>query len=205
MATVAKKPSMTELQQPNVGQALRALREQRGLSLRALAEKCGLSFNAISRIEHGENSPTVATLHLLAHALNVPITAFFETTYEQSIVLVRRDHRLRSLGNGISMESLGVGLRDQQLEPFLVTAEPNAGSHDSPIVHTGEEFVFCLMGKLTYQINGETYELEAGDSLLFDAMQPHCFCNKSGAPTQFLIVFQGVEGKHSVERHYLEG
>ena len=68
---------MAESLQPDVGQALRTLREQRGLSLRALAEKSGLSFNAITRIEHGENSPTVASLHLLADALNVPITAFF--------------------------------------------------------------------------------------------------------------------------------
>ncbi len=193
---------MTEL---NVGQTLRTLREQRGLSLRALADKCGLSFNAISRIEHGENSPTVATLHLLANALHVPITAFFESSHEQSIVVVRRDQRLHSDANGISMESLGIGLRNQQLEPFLVAVEPGAGSHDSPITHTGEEFVYCLMGVLTYQINGAIYTLGAGDSLLFEAMQPHCFCNKSDSPVQFLVVFQGADGKHSVERHYLEG
>ena len=72
----------------NVGQQIRALREQQGLSLRALAERCGLSMNAISLIERGENSPTVSSLHLLALALNVPITAFFEAKQEQTVVFV---------------------------------------------------------------------------------------------------------------------
>ena len=81
--------------EPEVGARLRILREQRGLSLRELAERCDLSFNAISRIERGENSPTVSTLHQLANALSVSITAFFEAGHEEATVLIRRDRRLR--------------------------------------------------------------------------------------------------------------
>ena len=90
-----------------VGQRIRAIREQRGLSLRALAELCGLSTNAISLIERGENSPTVSSLHLLATALEVPITDFFESEQEQSAVLVRPGHRLISHADGIRLESSG--------------------------------------------------------------------------------------------------
>ena len=69
---------MIEQAEPNVGQRIRMLRDQRKLSLRALADRCGLSINAISLIERGENSPTVSSLHVLATALGVPITDFFE-------------------------------------------------------------------------------------------------------------------------------
>ena len=61
-----------------VGQNIRELRTKRKLSLRALAELSGLSTNAISLIERGDNSPTVSSLHSLATALGVPVTAFFE-------------------------------------------------------------------------------------------------------------------------------
>lgn len=190
--------------EPDVGARLRRLREQRGFSLRELAEQCGLSFNAISRIERGENSPTVSTLHQLATALNVSITAFFEDANEQATVLTRHNRRLRSAANGIAMESLGVGMRGQQVEPFLVTVEPGAGNADDPIVHAGEEFVHCLAGTISYRVNGEAYDLEAGDSLLFEATQPHCFQNLGSRAAQFLIVFQAADGKLLAGQHHLQ-
>jgi transcriptional regulator with XRE-family HTH domain len=187
-----------------VAQRLRLLRDAKGLSLRALAEKSGLSFNAISRIERGENSPTVATLHLLAQGLGVSVTAFFEDSSEAAVVFTKQDRRIRSTVNGITLESLGIGLHDQQLAPFAAVIEPGAGSHQSPITHAGEEFVYCLEGCLTYKVSEQVYELAAGDSLLFDAAQPHCFCNRSALPARFLLIFYGVDSRQqTVEQHHL--
>ena len=194
---------MVERLEPNVGMRLRALREKQGWSLRELANRCGLSFNAISRIERGENSPTVSTLHSLATALNAPITAFFEDSNEQATVVVRRDRRLSSHADGIAMESLGIGLRDQQLEPFLVTVEQGAGNGDGPVVHSGEEFVHCLEGSITYVVNDEAYQLDAGDSLLFEASQPHRFYNPSETAAQLIMVFQVSEGRYSIGQRHL--
>jgi transcriptional regulator with XRE-family HTH domain len=189
--------------EPNVGLRIRRLRERQGLSLRALAGRSGLSINAISLIERGENSPTVSSLHLLATALGVPITDFFEAEHEQVTVHVKPEHRLRSYTNGIKMESLGIGLRNQQLEPFLMTVEPGAGDIDMPITHPGEEFVHCLKGEIEYCVGDQRYELEVGDSLLFQATQPHCFHNGSGLPAVFLMVFQAGEHAHLARRRHL--
>jgi transcriptional regulator with XRE-family HTH domain len=187
-----------------VGQRLRALREQQGLSLRALAGKCGLSLNAISKIERGENSPTVASLHLLASALNVPITEFFREASDQSIVYVKRSQRLHSQRGGMGIESLGIGLHNQQLEPFLVTLAAGAGVNAEPITHVGQEFVYCLEGEFDYHIGLEVYHLETGDSLLFEASQPHCFSNSSGAPALVLLVFQAQEGNQAARLRHLD-
>lgn len=187
-----------------IGQKLRTLREAQDLSLRGLADKCGMSFNTISRIERNETSPTVATLHILAQTLNIPISKFFEDSYEQSVIFVKAAERIRSTANGVMMESLGVGLQDQKLEPFLVTVTPGEHSHTSPITHNGEEFVYCLAGVLTYEINEVTYELAEGDSLLFDATQPHRFYNEGKQEARFVVVFQGIQNKYVVEHHYLD-
>lgn len=189
---------------PNVGQHIRRLREQRGLSLRALAEACGLSVNAISKIERGENSPTVASLHLLASALNVPITEFFQETSEQATIFVKRGRRLRSQHSGMDIESLGIGLKDQRLEPFLVTLARNAGADSAPITHAGQEFVYCLEGEIEYQIGGESYHLEAGDSLLFEASQPHRFLNTADATAIILLVFYAQIGSPAARQRHLD-
>lgn len=189
---------------PNVGQRIRHLREQRNLSLRALAEQCGLSINAISKIERGENSPTVASLHLLASALSVPITEFFREASEQTTVFVKRGRRLRSQHSGMGIESLGIGLKDQRLEPFIVTLEQAAGTDSIPITHAGQEFVYCLEGEVEYEIAGETYHLEAGDSLLFESVQPHRFLNICDRPAAMLLVFYAQDGSPAARQRHLD-
>ena len=189
--------------EPTVGRRIRSLREAQGFSLRALAERCGLSANAISLIERGENSPTVSSLHLLAQALNVSITDFFETKHEEAVVFVQPDTRLRSASKGIVMESLGIGLRNQQLEPFLITLDPGAGNLDQPVAHPGEEFVYCLQGTLEYAVKDRVYRLEPGSALLFDAGLGHCFCNVSAEPAVVLMVFNAAQGAHLARRLHM--
>lgn len=191
---------MTNKAESIVGPRIRSIRGQRSISLRALADQCGLSANAISLIERGENSPTVSSLRRLAAALDVPITAFFEEEHEQTTVFVRPGHRLRSQVEGIRLESLGIGLRGQQLEPFLMTVEPGAGTAGEAITHPGEEFVHCLEGEVEYRVGNHIYRLDVGCSLLFAATQPHCFQNTTAAPAHLMVVFLADEGAHHLAR-----
>lgn len=178
---------------PNVGLRLRAFRERQGLSLRALAERCGLSINAISRIERGENSPTVSSLNRLSSALSVPITDFFVEREGTSTVFVKRGLGERHSKNGLIAEHLGKGLPWQQLEPFMISMEPGTRSTSGAVSHPGQEFVLCLSGEVLYFINEMSFPLRAGDSLLFEAMQPHWWENQSTEPATLLLVFQAAQ------------
>jgi transcriptional regulator with XRE-family HTH domain len=195
---------MTENVEPNVGMRLRSLREQRGLSLRALAGRCGLSINAISLIERGENSPTVSTLHRLATALEVPITDLFQEETRQTTLFVKSDRGLRSQSDGIVMESLGIGLFNQQLEPFLIAVDPGAGNINDLVSHPGEEFVHCLEGELEYCVDDQVFHLKPGDSLLFDATQLHAYRNHTGKEARILIVFQTSQDRQSVQQLHMD-
>jgi transcriptional regulator with XRE-family HTH domain len=198
---------MAELVEREVGRRIREIREARGLSLKALAERCGLSLNAISRIERGESSPTVASLHRLAAALDVPVTDFFASAGGQSIVLVRRNQRLRTRGEGVMLESLGSGLPGQRLEPFLMTLSPGAASSQQEIVHGGEELAYCVAGEVEYQVGAERHRLEVGDSILFRAEHPH-LCRNVGleqAVVLFVIRAPDEEGRLSYQMHLMTG
>ena len=194
---------MSEREPPEVGQRIRTLRGRRGLSLRALARRSGLSVNAISRIERGEASPTVSSLHVLATALDVPITDLFAETDEHRTVFVQRDRRLRSRTGGLVMESLGSGLRRQQIEPFHVLLDGGTDATSGEVTHGGHEFVLCLSGSVEYTVDGRQYDLEEGDSLLFEAEQPHSFRNASDAPARLLLVFHGPGGGHLARQRHL--
>ena len=187
-----------------VGQRIRELRTQKGLSLRALAELSSLSTNAISLIERGDNSPTVSSLHNLATALAVPITAFFEQNTDGQVIHLKKSHRPTSETAGVKMENLGSGLPNQQLEPFLMTIAPGGSSTSSQITHSGEELVYVLEGALVSRINDKEYQLEEGDSLLFLASQPHIYRNETKKAARILIVFQPMVGQLMAHKHSLE-
>jgi len=195
---------MSQQQEPDVGRRLRILRQRHGLSQRALASSCDLSANAIGLIERGECSPSVSTLHRLALALGVSIAELFTETDEQAVVLTRKGQRSRAQRDQILMENLAEGLLGQGMEPFLVTLQPGAGTGADLIVHLGEEFVLCLEGEVEYRIAGQVYRLEAGDSLMFLAHQPHCWCNLSERPARLLLVFRAEEGSQKWWRQHLK-
>ena len=188
---------------PDVGARLRVLRERHGLSLRALAEMCNVSPNTVSLIERGLSSPCVNTLQCLATGLGVPITAFFETEEPPArLVLTRSHERIRTRCPGMTMEHLGSGLPNQALMSFLITLEPGEDADARPVVHLGEEWVYCLEGAIVYEVEGEQFRLEPGDSLLFEASLPHRWRNPGPLPASIILVLQ-TEGADdmAVEQH----
>ncbi len=188
----------------SVGHRLRELRNERKLSIRALAERSGLNVNTFSLIENGKTSPSVSTLQQIAAALEVPITAFFETSApKNSVAHIVARHRPRlNFAHG-TLEDLGAGLTNRAVEPFVVTLEPHARSGDTPIVHTGVEFVFCLQGRMTYEVEDKSYDLEPGDSLLFESYLPHCWRNDAAQPAQAILVLCPTDARdRPTERHF---
>ncbi len=190
----------------NVGRCLRELRGQRGLSIRALAEKSGLAINTLSLIEHGKTSPSCSTLQQLALALDVPITAFFETSLPKSSVsYIQASQRPRVAFVHGALEDLGAGLTDRVIEPFVLVLEPNAGSGSRSIVHTGYEFVFCLKGRIVYTIEEQSYLLEPGDSLLFESHLSHGWQNVAAQSSEAILVLCPSDSNERPIRHHVEG
>ncbi len=195
----------------NVGGSLRRLREEHGLTIRALSDKSGLAVNTLSLIENSKSSPSVSTLQQLAVALEVPITAFFESEKPASkVAYVKAGRRSRALFERGMLEDLGAGASIQAVEPLFVTLEPGAGSGAQDIVHTGYEFVYCLEGRILYiienQIENQSYLLEPGDSLLFEAHLPHRWQNVSPSKSQSLLVLYPTDERdHPTERHFTPG
>jgi quercetin dioxygenase-like cupin family protein len=114
-------------------------------------------------------------------------------------VYVNSEHRLSHSKDGLLMESLGIGLQNQQMEPFMITLEPGRGGKE-PICHPGQEFAYCLSGEVDYQVEANTYHLKAGDSLLLEATREHVFKNNGPKSACFLIVFQAVGDSNVASR-----
>jgi len=186
-----------------VGRQLRVMRKARRLSIRALAKLSGLSVNTLSLIENGKTSPSVSTLHHLAESLDVPITAFFEYEHpKRRIVHQRAGERQQLIFSQGQVEKLSAGMPHLGSEPFIARLEPGATSGETPIVFPGREFIYCLEGHITYTIEGETFPLAPGDSLIFDSYTPHTWRNTASTISCALLVLCPEDSLDESSEHY---
>ena len=62
-----------------IGLKIKEIRKKKKISQEKLAEMVSMSHRSIVRLENLHTIPTIETLEKIADALNVDITAFFET------------------------------------------------------------------------------------------------------------------------------
>ncbi|MEN8242971.1 MAG: cupin domain-containing protein [Chloroflexota bacterium] len=192
-------------QENSLGNRLRHLRDERRLSQRSLAELAGISQNSISLIEREEISPSVSTLQALATALDVRISFFFEEAAVKNVLHIPAGDRRSMDSQGVNIETVGGRLHGQEMEPFLIRLAPNSSSGDRQVIHTGHEVVYCLKGKFEYYIDGQSYAIEEGDFLLFEAHLPHLWRNPYEQPAEFLLILQTPGAQlDPVKRHFAD-
>jgi quercetin dioxygenase-like cupin family protein/DNA-binding XRE family transcriptional regulator len=188
-----------------VGQRLRALREERSVSLRGLARQSGISANALSMIERGLTSPSITTLAKLSQALEVPVTALFRhEPLRQKVVLQRAARCTCETLDGCQMQAMGGDTFSGRMEAFQMELMPYTREPGQAVLHTGQEFVFCLQGEVEYEIGDQVFSLQTGDSLMFTAQLPHAWENAGSIPARILVVLSGFEeDEHPLEYHRL--
>jgi transcriptional regulator with XRE-family HTH domain len=188
----------------DVGQRLKKLREERGISMRGLARNSGLSANALSMIERGLTSPSVSTLHKLATALQIPITAFFRNEIvKEKVVFRKASERTRvSFMRGL-IEGLGGETFAGRVEAFLITLESGGSSGPGEMIHSGSELVFCLRGRLEYEVENQRYILEPGDSLLFSSRMLHRWHNIGSSVVNAIIVISSFDQDERPSEYHL--
>lgn len=196
------KPDRTEAGktlESAIGAQLRATRQAIGVTLADLAKSASLSVGMLSKIENGQTSPSLNTLQALAAALNVPISTFF-TRFDE-----KREAAYVKAGQGLTLERrgsskghryqlLGHSLRSKtRVEPYLITLEDDADAY--PIFqHAGVEFLYMLEGEIAYRHGEETYLLQPGDSLFFDAEALHGPLELRRLPAVFLAILVAGDG-----------
>ena len=161
-----------------IGREVRIFRKKIDLTVAGLAKLAGLSNGMLSKIENGLASPSLATLHALSTALNVPVTSFFRK-YEEE-----RDATFVRSGEGLKIERRGTRAGHQYqllghsvgksiaVEPYLITLTDK--SEIFPLFqHPGMEFIYTIEGEVVYRHGDKTYPLTPGDSLFFDGDAPH--------------------------------
>ena len=185
---------------PRLGVHLRASREASGLTLKALADSMGVTPSLLSQIETGKVQPSLNTLYQLVGRLNLSVDSLLDGRDGQSENSDARDasgaaarptmqrageNPTLVLTTGVTWERLAGGL-EETMEPLFITYPPHTKSSltDGLSQYNGYEFGLLLEGRLSLKLGFDSYEMNAGDSVHFDAYPPHVYINESEEPAR---------------------
>jgi len=165
----------------SIGLKVFSLRKRMGLSLQQLGERSDVSAAAIHKIEQGGMVPTITTLLKIAGALGRPVSYFVEEDIGQDDVAVLTDAEenrpVYTSHKGITLHSISGPYGRFLLAGARATVIPGATSGRKPMQHPGEELVHVIGGVLEFTVTGQSYRVEAGNTLHFRGDQPHTWRN----------------------------
>ena len=162
----------------DVGERLRELRRRRRATLRTVAERSGLSESFLSQVERGRSNASIASLRRIADALGVSVADLFEPAGPPRPRVVRRDDRPTLTFGVLGRKHLLTPKPLQNLEVFVGELDPGGSTGVEPYTHgDSEELCVVLLGSVELELDGETYELEEGDSIDYRSSTPHRISN----------------------------
>jgi transcriptional regulator with XRE-family HTH domain len=179
----------------DIGQKLRQLRLRKKIALVDLGKHTGLSASMLSQLENGKLVPTLPTLARIAMVFDVGLEHFFSDRKARRVFsIVRSNERLRfpdlpdSAIPGYFFEVLAFGATDKSLSAYLADFPKRDGPIARHHSHDGSEFIHVLSGVLAINYQAEDHLLHTGDSVYFDASEPHSYTGRSEESARALVV-----------------
>src|SRR3954466_603326 len=164
---------------PVVGENLHRLRTQRGLSLEKLGQKSGVSRAMLGQIELGQSAPTINVLWKIARALDVTFATLIQAREAggPSVLKKAQAKVLTSHGGQFSSRALFPFDGPRRAEFYELRLAPGAEEvADAHAAGTLENLVVSE-GQLQLAVGKETYRLDAGDAIVFEADVAHTYAN----------------------------
>lgn len=166
-----------------LGARLRHSRLVCGYTLKQLAARAGCSESMISKLEHNVASPSLATLHRLAAALNTNVsqlTAGQDQEMQSPVLPAGERLRVRfaagKKNNGIEWEKLTLSIKGGLLQGYIHILAPGSAGNGQ-LVHGGEEMGYVLQGCLELSVDDSVFLLKAGDAFHFTSDRRHRYKN----------------------------
>ncbi len=160
-----------------LGNVIKQTRIQQGKTIKDIAEEAHITISLLSQIENNKANPSINSLMAIAKALKTPISEFFE--YDEIVtspVLKSYKRRPIQTQKGVTFYLLTPTRKDLSIE-FKYNVYEKGGTNGHFHTHQGEECGIVLEGRLEVIYDGETYILEAGDSIYIDSTKPHTMKN----------------------------
>ncbi|WP_298300957.1 XRE family transcriptional regulator [Hydrotalea sp.] len=177
-----------------ISNRLKEIRKDRNVTLQELAEKAGITKSMLSQVENSRSIPSLSVLFNLIKGLEVDLNEFFKNINLQpgtKVIFKKKSayqHFEKENAEGFFYQRIFTStFEEYHLDFVLLRIIPNA--QRQPVSTQAFEFKYLLQGSLRYTVGEEVYEMDAGDSLFFDATELHNPMNTGAEDALLLVVY----------------
>lgn len=176
----------------SVESQIRKQRNLRGVTLRGLAKALNISPSQLSKVEIGKAKLTVELALKIADILQVPATVFLSKAkphFTGRRTISRKHTGSVQTTPGMKLEALCSDFKgNNNIYWNAIITATTLDEIGGWRQHPGQEFIYVISGEL--QLLSTFYEpvtLAPGDSILFDADQPHAYVAVKGPVSALMI------------------
>ena len=181
------------------GRALRQYRKHRRMTQTELAAEVGVAPAYVSQIESSLRIPSLRVARRIAEVLHVDLPVLLGKGAAQPVNErlsdVQKLELLRTLVRGVEQDLEGrptheavesyPGARSARLasSPDVAVRTYSFRGLVPPsemYTHNGKEKLYCACGRAWIRLDSEQHELEAGETMSFDASRPHMLFGTEG-------------------------
>jgi transcriptional regulator with XRE-family HTH domain len=175
------------MNESDVGERLRNVRQQLGLSQRELARRAGIANATISLIESNSVNPSVGALKRILDCIPMSLSEFFAFQEARAQKIFYRAEEMSEIGQGaISFRQVGTDLKTRALQMLAERYEPGADTGKVLLRHEAEEAGIVIKGRLEVTVGKARMVLGPGDAYYFNSREPHRFRNVGKEPCELV-------------------
>ncbi len=179
-----------------LGDKIRNKRAAKNITLEQLATKAGVSKGLISQIENNRTVPSLPVLFNIIHSLDEDLKTFFEDmqeTFNNGHILIIRKGQEKLFDKepvkGFSYKRILTRSVASQATDVVLLELKKGAARKQMIKTDAFECKYILKGRVEYQIEKETFILNAGDTLFFDGRAKHRLKNWGPSGALILVIY----------------
>jgi quercetin dioxygenase-like cupin family protein len=162
------------------------------MTLLELSKKSGVALASLSRMENGKMTGTLESHIKICEALGLSLPEFYRDLLpaRKSIELQKEKSRTEIFvhDKNSSSEMLASKVLNRKMMPVLTKIGKGGMTHKEETRPGIDKFVYVAVGTVEAQIGNEKYTMKQGDSIYFEAKEPHRFRNASSSEARIISV-----------------
>jgi XRE family transcriptional regulator, regulator of sulfur utilization len=177
---LAECQPMSDELSSRLGRNIRQLRQARGFTQQQMAKLSGLPRATWANLESGLGNPTLTVLHAVAVAFQVSLEEIVAEPHASAKLYQKGSLPTRLRGDVLVSSLLPDKVPGMQIERL----ELPPGSRMVGVPHTAgtREYLACESGELELVASGESFQMTAGDVVVFRGDQRHSYVNRGRKP-----------------------
>ncbi|MEO6357697.1 MAG: XRE family transcriptional regulator [Ferruginibacter sp.] len=173
---------------------LKDIRKEKNITLQELAESAGVTKGMLSQVENNRTIPSLTVFLSIIKSMQIDINDFFTdfNTPQSSKVIFKKASQYHPFEKENTVgfhyhRIMSSTIEQYHVDFVLLTLMPDA--QRASVQTDAFEFKYILKGTVEYTIGEEVFLMEAGDSIFFDATEPHNPRNVGNTEAQLIVLY----------------